>query len=94
MTAVSGSGSDPPQPRTPPPPPPPPPAPGRAAGVPPPPASHLADPHGLAVAAGRLSAGARRSGRVALAVLAAVLQGDEAVAVVVQGRFRGEIGVA
>jgi hypothetical protein len=52
------------------------------------------DPHALAPAAARLGGGARRSGRAALAVLGAVLEEEDRVAIVVQGRFRGEPGVA
>jgi hypothetical protein len=54
----------------------------------------IIDPHGLGMAAARLGGGARRSGKVALAVLATSLAEGEVVAVVVQGRFRGESAVA
>jgi hypothetical protein len=54
----------------------------------------IIDPHGLGLAASRLGSGARRSGKVALAVLATVLEEGEVVAVAVQGRFRGESGIA
>jgi hypothetical protein len=46
------------------------------------------------MAAARLSGGARRAGKVALAVLANSLGDGDVVAVVVQGRFRGEAAVA
>jgi hypothetical protein len=68
---------------------------GPAPGGPPPvPAPPVYDPHGVGAAAGRLSSGARRAGRAALAVLGAVLDDGDFVAVAVQGRFRGEPGVA
>jgi hypothetical protein len=51
------------------------------------------DPHGVGVAASRMSGSARRNGRVALAVLASVLDEGEVVTMVVQGRVRGEPGV-
>ncbi len=53
----------------------------------------VVDPHGLGMAAARLGGGARRAGKVALAVLASVLDEGDVVAVVVQGRFRGVPGV-
>ncbi|HKY65102.1 MAG TPA: hypothetical protein VJM49_01970, partial [Acidimicrobiales bacterium] len=59
-----------------------------------PPGAPVVDPHGLGLAAMRLGGGARRSGKVALAVLATVLGEGDLVAVVVQGRFRGEPAVA
>jgi hypothetical protein len=54
----------------------------------------LVDPHALAVSVNRLGGGARRAGKVALAVLSALLEEGEVVAVVVQGRFRGVPAVA
>jgi hypothetical protein len=54
----------------------------------------VVDPHGLGLSVTRLSGGARRAGKVAMAVLATVLEDGDVVAVVVQGRFRGEAGVA
>ena len=42
----------------------------------------------------RLGGGARRAGKVALAVLATVLDEGDVVAIVVQGRYRGEPAVA
>jgi hypothetical protein len=54
----------------------------------------VVDPHRLAAAASRLASGARRGGRTALTVLAALLEDKEVVDVVVQGRFRGEPAVA
>lgn len=54
----------------------------------------IIDPHGLGLAVSRLGSGARRAGKVALAVLANVLGEGDIVAVVVQGRVRGEAGVA
>lgn len=52
------------------------------------------DPHGLGLSVSRLGSGARRAGKVALAVLSTVLEDGDVVAVVVQGRFRGEAAVA
>jgi hypothetical protein len=54
----------------------------------------IVDPHGLGLSVSRLGSGARRAGKVALAVLSTVLEDGEVVAVVVQGRFRGEAAVA
>jgi hypothetical protein len=54
----------------------------------------VVDPHGVGMAVSRLSSGARRAGKVALAVLANTLDDGDVVAVVVQGRYRGETGVA
>ncbi|MFO7280123.1 MAG: hypothetical protein C0P77_006925 [Thermoanaerobacterales bacterium] len=54
----------------------------------------VVDPHGLGLAVSRLGGGARRAGKVALAVLAATLRDGDVVAVAVQGRFRGEQAVA
>ena len=51
------------------------------------------DPHGVGVAASRMGSGARRNGRVALAVLASALNEGEVVTMVVQGRVRGEHGI-
>ncbi len=59
-----------------------------------PPGPVIVDPHGLGMAAARLGGGARRAGKVALAVLATTLGEGDVVAVVVQGRFRGEPAVA
>jgi hypothetical protein len=88
----------PPPPAAPPPPsmapPPPQAAPAAPPPLPPPPVPGPGDPHALGAAAGRLSGGARRTGRVALAVAAAVLDPDEAVLTVVQGRVRDVPGVA
>ena len=58
-----------------------------------PPGPVVVDPHGLGMAAARLGGGARRAGKVALAVLATSLDEGDVVAVVVQGRFRGEAAV-
>ena len=58
-----------------------------------PPGPVVVDPHGLGMAAARLGGGARRAGKVALAVLATSLGEGDVVAVVVQGRFRGEAAV-
>src|SRR5690606_38489506 len=49
---------------------------------------------GLGLSVSRLGSGARRAGKVALAVLSTVLEDGDVVAVVVQGRFRGETAVA
>jgi hypothetical protein len=62
-------------------------------GYGPPPGPVIYDPHGVGVAASRLSGSARRNGKVALAVLASVLDEGEVVTMVVQGRVRGEPGV-
>jgi hypothetical protein len=62
--------------------------------LPPPPVPGPGDPHALGAAAGRLSGGARKAGRVALAVAATALDADEAVLTVVQGRVREIPGVA
>jgi hypothetical protein len=51
------------------------------------------DPHGVGAAVGRLGGSGRRAGRVAVAVLAAVLGDGETVAVLAQGQFRGAAGV-
>ena len=63
-------------------------------GAPPAPPPQVNDPHGVGLAVGRLGSGGRRSGRVAFAVLAALLGEGDVVDVVVQGRFRGGPGVA
>ena len=76
-------------------PPPPPGAPGAAPPMAPvTPQPGPGDPHALMGAANRLSARSRRSGRVALTVLGAVLDEREVVQVVVQGRYRDEAAVA
>ena len=67
---------------------------GGPAGLGAPPGPVIIDPHGLGLSVSRLGGGARRAGKVALAVLANVLDDGDVVAVVVQGRFRGEAGVA
>jgi hypothetical protein len=54
----------------------------------------VVDPHGLGLSVSRMSGGARRAGKVALAVLSAVLDEGDVVAVVVQGRLRGHAAVA
>jgi hypothetical protein len=54
----------------------------------------VVDPHGLGLLVSRLSSGARRAGKVACAVLATVLEDGDVVGVLVQGRFRGDPGVA
>ena len=54
----------------------------------------VVDPHAVGMAAARLGGGARRAGKVALAVLASALGDGDVVSVVVQGRFRGVPGVA
>lgn len=51
------------------------------------------DPHAVGLAAGRLGSGARRTGKIALAVLGAVLDEGDVVEVLVQGRFRHAAGV-
>jgi len=67
---------------------------GVPAGFGPPPGPVMVDPHGLAVSVSRMSGGARRAGKVALAVLCAVLDEGDVVAVVVQGHLRGHAAVA
>ncbi|CAN5627890.1 hypothetical protein BH20ACT2_BH20ACT2_00250 [soil metagenome] len=95
-------------PRFTPPPPPPSPAPPAPAlspapfpppgsAYPPPPAAPQGapvDPIGLGAAVARLAPGSRRNGRVAIAVLSAVLDDAERVEVVVVGRVNGETGAA
>jgi hypothetical protein len=54
----------------------------------------MKDPHLLAPAIGSLGVFARRAGRVAFAVIATVLEPDEQVVVVLQGKFLGEDGAA
>jgi hypothetical protein len=54
----------------------------------------VVDPFGLAPACLRLSPGAFRTGRVALAVLSALLDEGERVDLVVQGRYQHYAGVA
>ena len=68
------------------------PAPPPGFGPPPGPQSH--DPHGIGAAATRLGGGPRRAGKVALAVLGAVLDEGDTVTMVVQGGVRGHAGVA
>jgi hypothetical protein len=54
----------------------------------------VVDPHGLGLSVNRMSGSARRAGKVALAVLSAVLDEGDDVAVVAQGRLRGHAAVA
>jgi hypothetical protein len=63
-------------------------------GAPVPPTPQVFDPHRVGLAAGRLGSGAKRAGKVALAVLTAVLEPDDVVEIVVQGRVHGVPGVA
>ena len=68
-------------------------------GVVPPPAAAppLAggpDPHGLGAAASRLSGGARKNGRAALAVLSVVLEDADVVEQVLVGTYHGVDGAA
>ncbi len=89
----------PPAPAAPPPPAPaapPPPAPAPSAPPPPAPAMPsaeagpgLTDTHGIGAATAQLTGGARRSGRQAFMVMAAVLQPEERVEVLGQCRFMG-----
>ncbi|CAN5696609.1 hypothetical protein BH24ACT3_BH24ACT3_04560 [soil metagenome] len=72
----------------------PPPPPGAPTGAYPPPPSGPFDPLGLGAAVNRLSGGARRSGKVTLPVLSAVLEETERVEIVVLGRMNGLPGVA
>ncbi len=61
-------------------------APAAAYGVP--------DPHGLGVAASRLSGGSRKNGRAALAVLSLALQDGDVVEQVLVGQYHGVEGAA
>jgi hypothetical protein len=63
-------------------------------GFGPPPGPQSYDPHGVGAAATRLTGGSRRTGKVALAVLGAVLAEGDRVTMVVQGGVRGHAGVA
>jgi hypothetical protein len=54
----------------------------------------VVDPFGLGPAVARLSANAQRAGRVALAVLSALLHEDEQVESIVQGMYQNNAGVA
>jgi hypothetical protein len=63
-------------------------------GFGPPPGPQSYDPHGIGAAATRLTGGPRRTGKLALAVLGAVLHGGDTVTMVVQGSVRGHAGVA
>jgi len=67
-----------------------------AAVAPPEPESPLGvvDPFGLGPATERLSPGSLRAGRVALAILSALLERDEQVEILVQGRYQHQAGVA
>jgi hypothetical protein len=53
----------------------------------------LVDPHAMAAAVSRLSAGAVRSGRVALGILTAYLEADEPVEALVQGIYQSGAAV-
>ncbi len=78
----------------PPPPPPPPPAgddlemPSAAEG------EGIIDPHNVGPAVGELGMFAQRAGKVAFGIMSAVLNPDEMVEVVVQGRYLGEDAIA
>jgi hypothetical protein len=63
-------------------------------GAPVPQAPQVFDPHRVGLAAGRLGSGAKRAGKVALAVLTAVLDPDDVAEIVIQGRIHGVPGVA
>jgi hypothetical protein len=52
------------------------------------------DPHRIGTAIGGIGMFSRRAGKVAFAVIATVLDDNETVEVLVQGRFRGEDGAA
>jgi hypothetical protein len=54
----------------------------------------VVDPFGLGAAYDRLSAGSQRAGRVALAVLSALLHDDERIECLVQGVYQHQAGVA
>jgi hypothetical protein len=75
-------------------PPPPPPPPEELAPPEPESPVGLVDPAELAAAVARLSANAQRAGRVAAAVLSALLHDGEHVDALVQGRYQGHAGVA
>ncbi len=62
--------------------------------VSPPPVGGGFDPHGLGAAAGRLSGGARKNGRAALAVLSVVLEESDVVEQVLVGTYHGVDGAA
>jgi hypothetical protein len=71
--------------------------PGVPYGAPPaqgPPGVQVVDPHGIGQAVSRLSSGAKRGGKIAFAVLGAVLEPDDVVEIVVQGRLHGVPGAA
>ena len=52
------------------------------------------DPHRLGQAVGQLGMFSKRAGRICFGIVGALLDGDEVVDVLVQGRFGGEDGVA
>ena len=54
----------------------------------------VVDPHAVGQAVNRLGSGAKRSGKIAFAVLGAVLEPDDVVEIVVQGRLHGVPGAA
>jgi hypothetical protein len=54
----------------------------------------IVDPHGVGQAVNRMSSGAKRSGKIAFAVLASVLEEGDVVEIVVQGRLHGVPGAA
>jgi len=66
--------------------------PGQVIG--PPPGPPVYDPHGVGHTVARLGSGAKRAGKVSFAVLGAVLEGEDVVEIVVQGKLRGVPGVA
>jgi hypothetical protein len=58
------------------------------------PMPQLMDPHAIGQAVARLGSKAKRDGKVAFAVMSAVLEEGDVVEIVVQGRVRGVPGVA
>lgn len=65
-----------------------------AAPAPPPPAPTVDDPHALAPAVARLTNSARKSARVALAIVSATLDDGEVVVFLVAGEVDGLPGIA
>lgn len=57
--------------------------------APQPPMPQYIDPHGVGQAAARLGSGGRRTGKVAFLLLAAVLEPEDVVEIVVSGRLHG-----
>jgi len=60
----------------------------------PPPGPPVYDPNGVGHTVGRLGSGAKRAGKVSFAVLGALLEAEDVVEILVQGKLRGVPGVA